>query len=185
MARSKRSGEMAIRPIGEYVDEVRAKGLRRRPRIDRRKVPAVLHDLVPLAERWGISDGAEREVAFERASAAERKSIKRALAGRHDDIEDFLYSPEAKTTSAREAGRFTDLVVFELEYLGGAGSRGLIDHAEHRFARDLRAAVDRFGALLGQAKDLAKIVPSLKPALRRAERLRAQVERLAPKAARR
>lgn len=43
-------------------------------------VPEDLRHLVPLAERWGIGDDVDRNAAVDRATAAERAELERAIA---------------------------------------------------------------------------------------------------------
>jgi len=49
-------------------------------RLNVTNVPEDLRHLVPLAERWGIGDDVDRNAAVDRATAAERAELERALA---------------------------------------------------------------------------------------------------------
>lgn len=58
-------------------------------------VPEGLRCLIPLAERWGISDDILRSDACRRASAAEIDYLKAAINHFDDALDDWLAGPEA------------------------------------------------------------------------------------------
>src|SRR6516225_7514317 len=60
--------------------------------LDSTIVPKELHDLIPLAARWGISCDITRHNAGEKASAEELAEVAHLLTDRHDQICDVLYS---------------------------------------------------------------------------------------------
>jgi tetratricopeptide (TPR) repeat protein len=64
---------------GELAQAERA---RRAIRIDRRRVPAPLRPLVPLARRWGVGDDAHRDTLQRAATAVEWRAVRRALSTR-------------------------------------------------------------------------------------------------------
>jgi hypothetical protein len=79
--------------------------------IDPVNVPEHLRDLIPMAEKWGISDDIIRSDFEEKANEAEKREFQEALRGRTDtvnawldsfrgavmppDVEPFLYMLEA------------------------------------------------------------------------------------------
>jgi hypothetical protein len=60
-------------------------------------VPEQLRCLIPLAERWGISDDILRLDAREKASADEIEYLKAAVRRFDDELDDWLASPEASS----------------------------------------------------------------------------------------
>lgn len=65
------------------------------PRLDSSQVPAGLRHLIPLAERYGITDDFDRE-ALVTASSPEEIAALKAVVARHDDeLDDWLAGPEA------------------------------------------------------------------------------------------
>jgi hypothetical protein len=131
-------------------------------------VPKELHDLIPLAARWGISCDITRHDAGEKASAEELADVGRLLKGRHDQIYDFLYA-DHRNEIPDEASAFQYLLVFEMEEAGGPGIPGLLDYRIRKFKMSpnaitkqaLRRACDEmssldcvFGKSLAEAKAL-------------------------------
>ncbi len=55
-------------------------------------IPAELHDLIPLAERWGLSDDDLRRELQQRSSACERAEFQAALRGRTAQVDAWLSS---------------------------------------------------------------------------------------------
>lgn len=58
-------------------------------------VPEPLHRLIPLAERWGISDDMLRLEARRRAAPEEIAYLKAAITCFDDELDDWLAGPEA------------------------------------------------------------------------------------------
>lgn len=56
------------------------------------QVPAELRPLIPLAERWGIGDDAERSAAIARSTPAEREELRAAIDPVHAKITAWLDS---------------------------------------------------------------------------------------------
>ncbi len=104
------------------------------PIFDPAVVPKELHDLIPLAQRWGIGCDVTRHDAAEKTSEAEIAEIARLLQGRHAQIYRWLYS-EGESISA-EAHAFQAVLVFEMEEAGGPGIPGLLDWRIQEFKRD-------------------------------------------------
>src|SRR6185369_4008066 len=102
--------------------------------LDSEVVPPHLRDLIPLAERWGVSCDVTRHDVAEKASKRELESLAAALAGRHDDIVDWLYSFE-DTDPPREAAVFQAMLVLELEECDGPGIPGLLKWAYRKHAK--------------------------------------------------
>jgi hypothetical protein len=94
------------------------------PEFDFAEVPPELHDLVPLAARWGISCDITRHDAGRKASREELSQVAAILKGRHKQIYSWLYSDNG---TSREAGAFLSLLIFEMEEASGPGVPGLLD----------------------------------------------------------
>jgi hypothetical protein len=91
-----REGDYEILP----ASEMRAKfGLtaENRPTIvlDAAKVPAGLRPLIPLAEKFGISDDLIREDVVAKTSAADLQAMRRVVAAHDDAFDEWLAGPEA------------------------------------------------------------------------------------------
>jgi hypothetical protein len=56
------------------------------------QVPSDLRHLVPLAERWGIGDDADRNTKVDQATPAEREELRAAVQPVHDRITAWLDS---------------------------------------------------------------------------------------------
>jgi hypothetical protein len=61
------------------------------------KVPEMLRCLIPLAERWGISDDILRSDANRKASADEIEYLKAAVRRFDNELDDWLAGPEASS----------------------------------------------------------------------------------------
>jgi hypothetical protein len=107
--------------------------------LDSAIVPKELHDLMPLAARWGISCDITRHDAGEKASAEELAEVGRLLKGRHDQIYDFLYSDHGDEIPD-EVSAFQALLVFEMEEADGPGIPGLLDWRIRKFKMSPSAA---------------------------------------------
>ena len=82
------------------VDEMRRKyGLyaENRPliKLDPKRVPERLRKLIPLAEKFGISDDLIREDFFTKTPKSELTKLKRRLAQHDDLLDEWLAGPEA------------------------------------------------------------------------------------------
>ncbi len=78
-------------------------------------VPQHLRHLTPLAEKWGIGDDVERAELIERASAADRQALERALAPHQSAITAWLDSFEANPmTDEAAAFMYMQLAVEEM-----------------------------------------------------------------------
>lgn len=60
-------------------------------------VPEGLRCLIPLAERWGISDDILRSDARHKASSAEIEYLKAVVRRFDDELDDWLAGPEARS----------------------------------------------------------------------------------------
>jgi hypothetical protein len=91
-----REGDFEILPAGEMRKKY---GLTadNRPTIqlDPSKVPVGLHPLIPLAERFGISDDLIREDVVAKASPAEVEELRRIVNQYADALDQWLAGPEA------------------------------------------------------------------------------------------
>jgi len=104
------------------------------PSFDLAVVPKELHDLIPLARRWGISCDVTRHDAAEKASKAELAEVARLLSGRHTQVYRWYYSHWPSPSV--EACAFSDLLVFEMEEVDGPGIPGLLHWRIQEFKRD-------------------------------------------------
>ena len=93
-------------------------------KLDSAQVPPELHDLIPLAARWGITCDITRHDAGEKASREELAEVAALLRGRHKQIYSWLYSDNG---NSGEAVTFQALLVFEMEEADGPGIPGLLD----------------------------------------------------------
>lgn len=83
------------------VGEARARfgfGPDQRPilRLDPQRVPPNLHDLIPLAEKWGIADDLVREACASNAEAGELDELVKRVKMREDELDEWLAGPEAE-----------------------------------------------------------------------------------------
>lgn len=65
------------------------------PRLDPAMIPPALRELIPLAERFGITDDVGRELLVLSASPEEIANLKTAIALHEDDLDAWLAGPEA------------------------------------------------------------------------------------------
>ena len=63
--------------------------------IDSQRVPAALRHLIPLAQKFGISDDLAREAIVSSASMAEIKVLKQAVQANNALLDAWLAGPEA------------------------------------------------------------------------------------------
>jgi hypothetical protein len=63
--------------------------------LDREAVPAFLHSLVPLAERWGVGDDNDREDLVERASLDDLEALISSVDDAPDELWEWLVGPES------------------------------------------------------------------------------------------
>ena len=78
--------------------------------LDAANVPQRLRHLIPLAERWGISDDMLRLDALRRADAAEIAELGRIIREHDDPLDEWLAGPEARSRSpSREYLAFTHM----------------------------------------------------------------------------
>jgi hypothetical protein len=91
--------------------------------IDPADVPGDLHDLIPLAERFGVTCDITRHDLGDRTSQADKDDLTRRLRGRHDRINEWLNTLPIGTPN-QAAGRFTAMCLFELEENAGPGLKG-------------------------------------------------------------
>lgn len=63
--------------------------------LNRRNVPAKLHALIPLAERFGVTDDLERERLVLAALPEEIAELRAAVARHDDDLDSWLAGREA------------------------------------------------------------------------------------------
>jgi tetratricopeptide (TPR) repeat protein len=105
----------ALRRKVEGLREVSEKALagaaRREMRVDRKKVPAAFHDLIPLAKKWGLGDDGFRGYFTDRATAKDKAALRRALPlKRRGEIQDWLDSLGPGGATIDEWGAFTYLL---------------------------------------------------------------------------
>ena len=62
---------------------------------DVQRIPAELHSLIPLAQRYGLADDWQRQDAVENSTKEERRALKRAVEERDDVLDAWLAGPEA------------------------------------------------------------------------------------------
>lgn len=79
-----------------------------RPKIElnKKNVPEDLHDLIPLAEKWGIGDDIIRNDFQEKSSDKEKQELKTSLNGRITRINDWLDSFDNDKEMSDEAAVF-------------------------------------------------------------------------------
>jgi len=91
-------------------------------------VPPNLHDLIPLAGRFGVTCDVTRHDVAAKATDAELDALKEELRGRHEEIWDFLYSIPDGAEIPTEVSAFQALLVFELEERQGRGIPGSLTY---------------------------------------------------------
>ena len=77
----------------------------RPPRMNPRRVPEHLRDLLPLARKWGIGDDIIRDDLRQKASVQEKGELEKALSGRERSVFEWLDSLDPASMS-REAAAF-------------------------------------------------------------------------------
>lgn len=65
------------------------------PQLDPKRVPPGLRHLIPLAQRYGITDNLDREQAVLASSPEELAELKAAVARHDDEMDGWLAGPEA------------------------------------------------------------------------------------------
>ncbi|MCZ7645966.1 MAG: hypothetical protein M5U26_11890 [Planctomycetota bacterium] len=98
------------------------------PKLNPEVIPERLRDLIPLAQRWGVTCDITRHDVAAKASKAELSHLAASLRGRHHQIEDWLNTDENEE-SEEERAAFQAMVVLEMEECDGPGLKGLIDWA--------------------------------------------------------
>jgi hypothetical protein len=68
-------------------------------KLDTSLVPEPLRVLIPLAEKWGISDDILRRDAVSRADKHEIESLQKTLALHDDALDAWLAGPDARNTN--------------------------------------------------------------------------------------
>jgi hypothetical protein len=72
-------------------------------KLDPASVPKALRDLIPIAERFGVSDDLMREDLFEKTAESELAKLKRRLEKFEDELDDWLGGSEADGPNFSEA----------------------------------------------------------------------------------
>ena len=100
-------------------------------RLDPSKVPPDLHDLIPWAERFGVSCDITRHDLGERTSQQDKDALSNVLRGRHARINEWTYASLPLDGSLPEVtdeeNAFTCMCVFEQEENGGPGPGGFLN----------------------------------------------------------
>jgi hypothetical protein len=99
-------------------DLAQAERARQAIRIDRRRVPAPLRALVPLARRWGVGDDAHRDTLQRAAPAAEWRAVRHALPPRVSRAIHAWIGSYEEGRLTREAAAFMYLLVAGEEMAG-------------------------------------------------------------------
>ncbi|MGE0455811.1 MAG: hypothetical protein AB7O37_19015 [Vicinamibacteria bacterium] len=111
VARERRGVPSPILPASELQQQY---GLyaENRPaiRLDPRKVPAELRDLVPLAETWGIGDDIIRFDLVQKAPESAQRELMDGLDGRTDAVQAWLRSQPEGTALSDEAAAFMSML---------------------------------------------------------------------------
>lgn len=79
-------------------------------RLDSQRVPPHLHDLIPLAETWGIGDDIIRFDFEQKATETARRELVTSLGGRLDAIQEWLDSQPRGQAISEEAAAFMYLL---------------------------------------------------------------------------
>lgn len=79
-------------------------------RLEPGKVPPHLHDLIPLAETWGIGDDIIRFDFQEKASDAAKRELVAALSDRIDAVQEWVNAQPADVPLSEEAAAFLHLL---------------------------------------------------------------------------
>jgi hypothetical protein len=91
--------------------------------IDPAEVPPDLHDLIPLAERYGITCDITRHDLGDKTSQADKDALSLHLRGRHDRINEWLNSLGLRNDN-NASPHFIAMCVFESEENDGPGLKG-------------------------------------------------------------
>jgi hypothetical protein len=75
-------------------------------RLDEKRVPDDLRDLIPIVEKWGIADDIIRGDFQSKASQAEKDALRKALTGRNSRITKWLDTFSEKLPMTPEAAAF-------------------------------------------------------------------------------
>ena len=75
-------------------------------RIDPKNVPENLHDLIPMAEKWGIGDDVIRGGFEAKTAGLEKEAFKSKLKGRTTEVTEWLDSFKDGLEMTEEAGYF-------------------------------------------------------------------------------
>ncbi len=79
-------------------------------RLNPANVPAKLVHLIPIAERWGISDDMLRMDAVRKADSGEVADLKRIVREHDDALDEWLAGPEAQSRNpSKEYLAFTHM----------------------------------------------------------------------------
>ena len=90
------SDEFEVLPAGELRARYGLTAANRPPIIlDAGKVPAALRHLIPLAERFGVSDDLTRQDILAKATADESGAMRQAVRSHEDALDAWLAGPEA------------------------------------------------------------------------------------------
>ena len=86
-----------VLPIGEMRKKYYSPGeVAPKIKLDPQRVPEPLRGLIPLAEKWGISDDMLRIDTVENAPPDEISELKRIAAEYDDYLDEWLAGPEAR-----------------------------------------------------------------------------------------
>lgn len=92
-------------------DRAIAEAHRKAIAIDPKRVPALFHDLIPLAKKWGVGDDPSRGYFTDRATAKDKTALQRALPlRRRGEIQDWLDALGPQGITSQEAGAFMYLL---------------------------------------------------------------------------
>jgi hypothetical protein len=117
--------------------------------LDPFEVPTDLQDLIPWAERFGISCDITRHDLGYKTSQEDKDALSNAIRGRHARINDWLNDSLTLDGRSRELSeaeyRFLLMCVFELEENGGPGLAGAPEwYVEKQNQRHAQATRERF-----------------------------------------
>ncbi len=84
------------------------------PGLDPQQVPDDLRHLVPIAERWGISDDVDRNAKVDGATPEERDELRTALRPHRERITEWLNSFQGQLSDEAGAFMYMQLAVEEM-----------------------------------------------------------------------
>lgn len=121
--------EFEVLPAGEMQQKYGLYAENYRPvRLDPAEVPSDLRDLIPWAERFGVSCDITRHDVGEKTSQQDKDALSDALRGRHARINEWLNASLPLDGSIGQPSvaenAFLCMCVFELEENGGPGLAG-------------------------------------------------------------